>query len=99
MDDGQVQRTVGKKQSNSNGAVWFLSQPAGRTKNVKVKKENSRVSVAVLDATEVSLGCQQDPDVPGAAVLQQGSGGLSGTLRGSAVEGGGWKHGAESHHL
>lgn len=43
----------------------------------------------------MSLDCQQDPGVPGAAVLQQGSGGLSGALRGSVVEGSGWKHNTE----
>ncbi len=51
------------------------------------ESQNLRVSVAVLDATEVSLDGQKDTGVPGAAVLQQGSGGLSGALRSSAVEG------------
>lgn len=83
MDDGQVQRTVGKR-TTFRQALWFLG-----CADHEQGRENSRVPVAVLDATELSLDCQQDPGVPGAAVLQQGGGGLSGTLRGSAVEGGG----------
>lgn len=34
----------------------------------------------------MSLDCQKDPCVPSAAVVQEGSGGLSGVLRGSAVK-------------
>lgn len=60
-----------------------------RCTDQKGESENLRVPVTVLDATELSLDRQQDPGIPGAAVLQQGSGGLSGALRGSAVEGGG----------
>ena len=46
----------------------------------------SRVSVAVLDTTQVSLDGEEDADVPGAAVLQQGGGRLPGALRRPAVE-------------
>ncbi len=76
--------------------------PSGRGASQLVgqkSEKNSRVSVAVLDATEVSLDCQKDPGVPGAAVLQQGGSGLSGGLRGSAVQGGGCKHKAEQDFL
>lgn len=53
---------------------------------------HSRVSVGVLDAAKVSLDGQEDPGVPGAAVLQEGGSGLPGALRGAAVEGRSWKH-------
>jgi len=61
---------------------------------MKVKQfiRSLRVSVAVLDSTEVSLDCQKDPGVPGAAVLQQGGGRLPGAVRGSALEAGGYTH-------
>lgn len=44
------------------------------------------VSIAVLDATEVSLDSQENTGVPSAAVLQQGGGGLSGAVRRSVVK-------------
>lgn len=53
--------------------------------------KDSRVSVSVLDAAQVSLDGQEDACVSGAAVLQQGSGGLPGALSDFAVEGGGCK--------
>lgn len=54
-------------------------------------QKHSRVSVSILDATQVSLDGEEDASVSGAAVLQQGGGGLPGALRDSAVEGGSWK--------
>lgn len=66
--------------------VSLLSQREGQKELI-----NSRVSVPVLDATQVSLDRQQDSGVSSAAVLQQGGGGLPGALRGFTVEGGGWK--------
>ena len=63
--------------------------------SARQQSQHSRVSVAILDATEVSLNSQEDAGVPGAAVLQQGGGGLPGALRRSAVERRSWKHDAQ----
>lgn len=57
------------------------------------KYKSLRVSISILDSTEVSLQPQKDPGVPSAAVLQQGGSGLPGGLRGSALEG----HGCEEN--
>lgn len=54
-------------------------------------QKHSRVSVSILDATQVSLDGEEDASVSSAAVLQQGGGGLPGALRDSAVEGSSWK--------
>ena len=57
---------------------------------------SSRVSVAVLDPTEVSLDGQKDPGVPRAAVLKQGGRRLPGAERRSGAEGGGWRQNTTS---
>lgn len=76
-----------------------INRSRGAGLNTSQVGSDSRVSVGVLDATQVSLQGQEDAGVSGAAVLQQGGGRLPGALGDPGTEAGGYRirNGSEPH--